>query len=156
MNTREILSIAGQELAWNAVAFGLAALACILIMRFVFHLGVADVVREVEEEHNTAVGGAFFIVALLTALWLGKIGGSFGNEVNLREQLAWTAIGFVIATFVFVVAFNLVFRGICHRRGERLLPYLRREAIVENNAAMIWFIGSLAVVPYTLAAMITV
>ena len=152
----DLLDILLRELGWNVAAFALTGIACVVVMRVVFGLRLVDVVREVEEEHNAAVGAAFFTVSLLSGLWFGKIGGDFTSQSTLSEQIGWSIFGFVIATVVFLTAFALVFRVLCHKRGERVIPYLRREAIVENNAAMILFIGSLAVVPYTLAAMITV
>ena len=152
----DLLEVVLRELGWNLAAFALTGIVSVLVMRFVFGLRLVDVVREVEDEHNAAVGAAFFTVALMSGLWFGKIGGDFSNQATVGEQIGWSIVGFVNATLVFLAAFVLVFRVLCHKRGERLIPYLRREAIVENNAAMILFIGSLAVVPYTLAAMITV
>ena len=152
----DLLEVVLRELGWNVAAFALTGVVSVLVMRFVFGLRLVDVVREVEDEHNAAVGAAFFTVALMSGLWFGKIGGDFSNQATVGEQIGWSIVGFVNATLVFLAAFVLVFRVLCHKRGERLIPYLRREAIVENNAAMILVIGSLAVVPYTLAAMITV
>ena len=152
----DLLEVIIRELGWNLAAFALTGIVCVIVMRVVLGLRIVDIVREVEEEHNGAVGAAFFTVALLSGLWFGKIGGDFTSESTTGEQIAWSIIGFVIATAIFVAAFYLVFRVLCHRRGERVIPYIRREAIAENNTAIILFVGSLAVVPYTLAAMITV
>ena len=152
----DLVEVLLRELGWNVAAFALTSLASIIIMRVVFGLRLVDVVHEVEEEHNAAVGTAIFTVSLLSGLWFGKIGGDFTTQSSVSEQIGWSIFGFVIATLVFLAAFVLVFRVLCRKRGEGMLHYLRREAIVENNAAMILFISSLAVVPYTLAAMITV
>ncbi len=152
----DVLEVFVRELAWNVAAFALTGIVCVLVMRLVFGLRLVDVVREVEEEQNGAVGVAFFTVALLSGLWFGKIGGDFTSQATASEQVVWALFGFAIATFVFLVAFLLVFGVICRRRGEKLIPYLRREVIAEDNTAMFLFIASLAVVPYTLAAMITV
>ena len=156
MSLGELLEVFLIELGWNLAAFALTGVVMVVVMRFVFGLRLVDVVREVEDDHNAAVAAAFFTVALLSGLWFGKIGGDFSNQASVAEQIGWSIFGFFIATLVFLAAFFLVFRVICHKRGERLIPYLRREAIAENNAAMILFISSLAVGPYTLAAMITV
>ena len=156
VSVSELLEVLARELGWNLASFALTGITSVLIMRFVFGLGLVDVVREVEEDHNAAVGAAFFTISLLSGIWFGKIGGDFEGESTVAEQIGWSIFGFAIATAVFLTAFILVFRVICHKRNEGLIPYLRREAIVENNAAMILFIASLAVAPYTLAAMITV
>ncbi len=156
MSASELIEVALRELGWNVAAFALTGVVSVVVMRLVFGLRLVDVVREVEDDHNAAVGAAFFTVSLLSGLWFGKIGGDFTSQSTVAGQIGWSVFGFVIATVVFLSAFTLVFRVVCHKRGEPMIAYLRREAIVEDNAAMILFIGSLAVVPYTLAAMITV
>lgn len=156
MNPGEIANTFVVELLWNAAAFFVTALFSIVVMRVVFGLGLTSVIHEVEEEHNAGVGAAFFTISLITSLWLGKVGGDFSGASSAQALAAWSLFGFVIATLVFLTAYNLIFRIICHRKGEGMIAYLRREAIVENNAAMILFVASLAIPPYILAAMITV
>src|SRR5918997_4866064 len=94
----ELFEVLVQELGWNLAAFALTGIASVVVMRFVFGLRLVDVVREVEEEHNAAVGAAFFTVSLLSGLWFGKIGGDFEGDSTVAEQIGWSIFGFVIAT----------------------------------------------------------
>ena len=78
----DLLEVVLRELGWNLAAFALTGIVSVLVMRFVFGLRLVDVVREVEDEHNAAVGAAFFTVALMSGLWFGKIGGDFSIQAS--------------------------------------------------------------------------
>lgn len=116
---------------------------------WMLHLPPGRLAHEIEDVQNAAVGALFFIVAIIVAMYTGIMTGDGYDPVeSVAETLAWIFGGVVLAS-----AFTFVSWFIAHRLmkpipGEGLYAYIRREIVDEQNAALAFFYGGLAVAPF--------
>ncbi len=106
-------------------------------------------VKEIEDVQNPAVGATFFIVSLGTALWTSLLASDgVPNPAPPLETMVWIGGGFVIATLYTMILFVIAHRLMGREPGESVYDYLRREIVQEQNAAVAFFMGGLAIAPY--------
>lgn len=105
--------------------------------------------HELVEIQNPAVGAAFFVIALTASLFISPMASAgFTPDPSLAETLAWLAGGLVVAAAYTLLALLLAHRLLLPRQGEGLRGYIRRELVQEQNAALTFFFGGLAVTPF--------
>jgi hypothetical protein len=152
----DTLELLGQEVLWTLPVLAVTVLINFIVMRVFFGLSPIEVLHEVEEDQNTAVGALFFGTALLMSNMVGKAIADPPEETRLGIALAWLALALAFALLYLIVTVFIIFTLLGRRKGERFRVYLTREIIAENNAALIFFILGIAAVPFTVATHIIV
>lgn len=131
------------ELIWALGGLAVTLIFTTLTLRAVFGLTLKDVVREVEDDQNAAVGATFFIVATTMGLLIGRALQAPVEEVTWPITVAWFAISLIVITVTYLPVAWLILKTAGKRFGETASQYLHREMVVEDNAALMWFLGGL-------------
>ena len=141
------LQLALSSLLW-ATAASAIALGLSLIVLWWLGLPLRKLAAEIADVQNTAVGALFFIISLITSIFVGVLAGGVPTlSANGLEEAAWTVGGVVVASLYMIVAFWIAHREM-GPKGESLQQWIHREIIVEQNAALAFFLGALAVPPF--------
>jgi hypothetical protein len=104
--------------------------------------------HEIEDVQNSAVGASFFIISLVTAIVIGVLAADPAPADTWLENLAWIVGGIVLATIYTGISFMLTHRIMGRIEGENVYTYIRREIVLEQNAALAFFLGGLLVSSY--------
>lgn len=104
--------------------------------------------HEIEEVQNIAVGASFFIIALTASIFIGVLTADPAPAETLLASYAWILGGLALATVYAGFAFWLAHRMLGRIEGENVYTWVQRELIREQNAALAFFLGGLAVAPY--------
>ena len=142
------LQLALSALIWGTVA-SVISLAVSLILLWFFGLSPKRLAREINDVQNAGVGTVFFVVSLITSLFVSVLAGGIpttGSEPIL-EELAWIGGGVVLAG-LFTWVSVLIAHKLMAPKGEKLSRYLHREIIDEQNVALALFLGGLALPPF--------
>jgi hypothetical protein len=106
----------------------------------------------IEDEQNPAVGAVFFIVALITALYLGLVSGDgYDSTGSNMEDFLWIVGGVVLAFVLTSISFMIAYRVMKPVPGENFLQYVRREIVTEQNVSLAFYLGALAIAPFMAA-----
>ncbi len=142
------LSLVGSALAWATFAIVVSQGTSILIM---WGLGLppSKLTHEIEDVQNPAVGAFFFIISLIASIFVGFMTTSgFTPDPSTLESAAWIIGGLVIASLYTALIFMIAHRMMGRQPNENVYDYIRREVIKEQNAAVAFFLGGLAVTPF--------
>lgn len=135
-------------LAWATAAIVISLLVSVALMRML-GLKPKDLVHEIEEVQNPAVGACFFIVALTTSLFISVYSsGGFSVVRSFADSALWFASGLLVSAVYVVVLLTVAQRVMDRQKGEALYQYLRRELVEEQNAALAFFLGGLTMPPF--------
>lgn len=104
--------------------------------------------HEIENVQNTAVGASFFIISLISALFIGVMSASPAPAETILGSWLWIIGGVLLATIYTLISFAIAYRVMERIEGESLYSYIKREIIDEQNAALAFFLGGLAVAAY--------
>lgn len=106
-------------------------------------------VHEIEDVQNTAVGACFFIISLTAAIFIGVyFSNGFSRVEEFGTSAAWFVSGLVLSVIYVAIIFAFAHRVMGRVNNESVYGYLRREIIEEQNAALAFFLGGLAVTPF--------
>jgi hypothetical protein len=142
------LELVISALLWTTFATLVSQFVAILLM-WALGLPPRNLAREIVEIQNTAVGVVFFIVTLVTSLFVSLMSSSgFTPDPEFLESALWIIGGLVTASIYTVILFIIAHRLLSPKKGEGVYKYLRREIIDEQNAALALFLGGLAVAPF--------
>lgn len=124
--------------------------AQVISISFLWWLGLhpKKLVHEIEETQNTAVGAIFFIISLTSALFIGVLASEPTPAGSDLEGLLWVVGGLLLAVFYTALMFVVAHRLMGRENNESVYGYMRREIIIEQNAALSFFFGGLAVAPF--------
>jgi len=137
-----------EVILWSTFATVLSTGISIGIV-WMLHLPPGRLAHEIEDTQNTAVGAVFFIVSLIVSQYTGIMSGDGYDPVDsVGENLLWIAGGVVLASVFTLIAWFIAHILLKPIPGEGLYGYLRREIVDEQNAALAFFFGGLAVAPF--------
>lgn len=106
----------------------------------------------IEDKQNTAVGAVYFIISLITAIYVSTVtGDGYDAAGTTAETWAWILGGAVLGTVLTLISFWIAHYMMDPLEGENLYGYIRRELIDEENAALAFFLGGLAIAPFLTA-----
>jgi hypothetical protein len=105
--------------------------------------------HEIEVVQNPAVGGCFFIISITASIFISVLASAgFTPSLGLGEELLWVAAGVVLASIYTIITFIIAHRVMGRVDNESISGYLRREIVKEQNVALAFFLGGLAVAPF--------
>lgn len=148
VETPGFLSLVGEALFWATLAIVISQVASIVVMRLL-GLPPAKLVKEIEDVQNPAVGACFFIISLTASFFVGFMTtDGFTPDPSALESAAWiiggVLLGFLYTALIFIIAHRVMGR----ENNESVYGYIRREIVLEQNAALAFFLGGLAVSPF--------
>jgi hypothetical protein len=146
--TANFLEAVGSALFWATFAIVISQVASIAVM-YLLGLPPSKLVKEIEDVQNPAVGACFFVISLTATLFVGFMTtDGFTPDPPGLESAAWiiggVLLGFVYMMLIFIIAHRLMGR----QPNESVYGYIRREIVLEQNAAVALFLGGLAVSPF--------
>jgi|GEM_PF-971980 len=146
--SQSFLTLVGSALAWATFAVIISQAASIIMM-WLLGLPPRKLTHEIEEVQNSAVGACFFIISLTASLFIGLMtSDGFTPDPSLVESAAWI-VGGVILGFVYtLILFMIAHRVMGRLPNENVYGYIRREIVMEQNAALAFFLGGLVVAPF--------
>ncbi len=133
---------------WTILA---TVISQVVTLFFLWMLGLKPqrLAHEIENVQNTAVGAMFFIISLIVAMFVSVVSSAgFSSDTFDAETLAWTFGGALGAVVYTAILFWIAHYLLEPLEGEGLVGYLQRELIAEQNAALAFFLGGLAVAPF--------
>jgi hypothetical protein len=128
----------------------LSAIAWATVVTVMWWLGLhpRKLAHEINNVQNTAVGATFFIVSLISSIFVSVLAGGVPTQsADALEELAWVVGGLALSFAFTIVAWFIAHRGM-GPKGENLRQYIQREIIKEQNAALAFFLGALAIAPF--------
>lgn len=142
------LSLVWSALVWATFAVIVSQGTSILIMWWL-GLPPGKLTHEIEDVQNPAVGACFFIISLTASLFVGFMTSSgFTPDPSFWEGAAWIIGGVVVASLYTALIFVIAHRLMGRQPNENVYDYIRREIVKEQNAAVAFFLGGLAVTPF--------
>lgn len=146
--SQNFLSLVISAVLWATLAVVISQGASILVL-WALGLPPRKLAHEIEDVQNTAVGAMFFIISLTAALFVGFMTtDGFTPDPPALESAAWI-IGGVIGGFIYTaILFMIAHRVMGRQPGENVYTYIRREVILEQNAALSFFLGGLTITPF--------
>jgi uncharacterized membrane protein YjfL (UPF0719 family) len=134
-------------LGWATFTIVVSQLVSIIVM-WILGLPPRKIVKEIEDVQNTAVGAIFFIISLTATLFVSVLSSDGPTTAPPLETLVWVVGGLLTATIFMLLLFVIAHRVMGREPGENVYMYIRREVIKEQNAALAFFLGGLAVTPF--------
>lgn len=142
-----LLEVVINSIIWATAAMLISQGAGILVMWWL-GLSPKKLAHEIEDVQNTAVGASFFIISLITAIFIGTMAANPSSADSVLATWGWILGGLLLATLYTFIAFEIAHRLLDPIKGETAYTYIQRELIREQNAALAFFLGGLAVAAY--------
>lgn len=135
-------------IAWATLSIVVSVLVSMGLMRWL-GLPFKKLVHEIEDVQNTAVGACFFIVSLTTSLFISiYFSDGFSEPQAIENNALWFISGLIVSAIYVAVLMFIAHRAMGRLENETVYHYLRREIVEEQNAALAFFLGGLAVCPF--------
>jgi hypothetical protein len=136
-----------NTLVWATAATLVSQMAGVLIM---WWLGVPPkkLAHEIEDVQNVAVGASFFIISLITAIFIGVLAADPSEASSTLASWGWIFGGLLLAIVYTLISFMIAHRMLGRIDGESVYTYVQRELVQEQNAALAFFLGGLAVAAF--------
>lgn len=142
------LSTVISALLWAILAVIISQVASILVM-WLLGLPPRKLTHEIEDVQNTAVGALFFIISLTATIFVGFMtSDGFTPDPPALESAAWIIGGVILGFLFMMLLFMIAHRVMGRQPNENVLTYIRREVVLEQNAALAFFLGGLGVTPF--------
>jgi hypothetical protein len=137
------------EMVQYGVGGGLLSLVLSFVLMMVFyHTSPRDVLDQIENKDNGAIGAAFFVVSLLGGLavsfWIYQpVAGGLGFDV----AALWLLVALVIGGLLYNVLSLPLLAYMCRDNTPRENPWVfqRRELFVDKNVGLALFTGGILV-----------
>ena len=141
------LQLALSAILWATLASAISLAASIGLLWW-FGVSPRRLAREINDVQNPGVGAIFFIVSLITSMFVSVLaGGPATGASPVLEEIAWVLGGAVLASVYAWIAFLIAHR-IMAPKGESLHKFIHREIVDEQNLALALFLGGLALPPF--------
>lgn len=112
-------------------------------------LSLKQLIHEIEDVQNVAIGASFFIISLTTSLFISIFfSDGFTGSEEFGSSALWFIAGLVLAWVYVAIIFILAHRLMSRVNNENVYMYLRREIVEEQNAALAFFLGGLSFPPF--------
>jgi hypothetical protein len=140
------VELAISAVLWATFATVISQLVGIAVM-WALGLPPRKLVAEIVDVQNPAVGATFFIISLTASIFVSVLSGGPPTVAEPLETALWIIGGLLLAVLYTTLAFAIAHR-LMGVKDEGLYKYIRRELISEQNAALAFFLGGLAVAPF--------
>ena len=135
-------------LAWATLTIVVSQGVSIIIMWWL-GLPPKKLIHEIEVVQNAAVGACFFIISMTASLFISVyFSQGFSRVESFGNSAAWFMVGLVMAAVYVALAFAIAHRIMGRENNESVYGYMRREIVEEQNAALAFFLGGIAVAPF--------
>lgn len=135
-------------LGWATLSIVVSQVVGITLMRWL-GLSVKQLIHEIEDVQNVAVGASFFIISVTTSLFISVFfSAGFTGLEEFGTSALWFVIGLLLAFVYVAIIFAIAHRLMDRVNNETVYMYLRREIIEEQNAALAFFLGGLSFPPF--------
>lgn len=135
-------------LGWATLSIVVSQVVGITLMRWL-GLSVKQLIHEIEDVQNVAVGASFFIISVTTSLFISVFfSAGFTGLEEFGTSALWFVIGLLLAFVYVAIIFAIAHRLMDRVNNETVYTYLRREIIEEQNAALAFFLGGLSFPPF--------
>lgn len=131
-----------NTIIWATAATVISQLIGILAMWWL-GLPPKKLAHEIEDVQNIAVGASFFVISLVTAIFIGVLAASPSPADSLFETWLWILGGIVLGLIYTIISFTIAHRALTPIEGESVYSYIRRELVDEQNGALAFFLGGL-------------
>jgi len=137
-----------EVVLWS-IAITLISQGIGLAVMMLLGLSPRHLAHVIEDEQNPAVGAVFFIISLITAIYISTVAGDGYNPAeSAAEDLAWMLGGALLAAGMTLISFRVAYQAMSPIQGESMYRYIRRELMEEQNVSLAFFLGGLAVAPF--------
>lgn len=146
--SQNFLDLVASAVAWATFAVFVSQLTSIAL---VWVLGVppSKLAHEIEDVQNPAVGACFFIISLTASLFVALMTtDGFTPDPSFAEGAAWIIGGLILGFIYTFILFMIAHRVMGRQPNESVFGYIKREIVLEQNAALAFFLGGLAVTPF--------
>lgn len=140
------VELAISAVLWTTFATVVAQLVGIGVM-WALGLPPRKLVAEIVDVQNPAVGATFFIISLTASIFVSVLSGGQPTTAEPLETALWIIGGLLLAMIYTLLVFTIALR-LMGAKDEGMYKYIRRELISEQNAALAFFLGGLAVAPF--------
>ncbi len=146
--SQDFVAVAGSTLAWSLFAVFISQSVSVGVM-WLLGLPPRKLAREIEEVQNAAVGACFFIISLIASFFVGFMTtDGFTPDPSPIEGAAWIIGGVLLAFVLTIILFVVAHRVMGRLPNENVYGYIKREIVLEQNAALAFFLGGLSVTPF--------
>ena len=146
--SQTFLELVGSAVAWATFSVFVSQLTSIIL---VWILGVPPrkLAHEIEDVQNAAVGACFFIISLTASLFVALMTtDGFTPDPSFLEGAAWIVGGLILGFIYTFILFMIAHRVMGRQPNENVFGYIKREIVLEQNAALAFFLGGLSVTPF--------
>lgn len=146
--SQSFLTLVGSAITWATFAVFVSQITSIAL---VWMLGVPPrkLAHEIEEVQNPAVGACFFIISLTASLFVALMTtDGFSPDPSFAEGAVWIIGGLILGFIYTFILFMIAHRLMGRQPNENLFGYIKREIVLEQNAALAFFLGGLSVTPF--------
>jgi hypothetical protein len=157
-----MLSTIAGEFAYTFGALAVSLLINFILLWLAVGMNPREVMREIEEDNNGAVGLAFAGFSLIASLACGFAFSDPQTDSTLRESVYWLVGGLLLASVYFAVASYVVLYLLCRDniqdtgRHEGVRAFLRREIKEDQNVGLMGLLLGLAFATYVPVILITI
>lgn len=142
------LTLVGSALVWATFAV-IVSQATSIVLMWILGLPPRKLTHEIEDVQNTAVGACFFIISLTASIFVGFMtSDGFTTDPSFIEGAAWIIGGLILGFVYTFILFMIAHRVMGRLPNENVYNYIRREIVLEQNAALAFFLGGLSVTPF--------
>jgi len=142
-----------SAIVWSILAVIISQVTSVGLMAWL-GLPPKKLTHEIEVVQNPAVGAVFFIVSLTVALFVSMFVTDLfdtnrqSSDVTYIVGTAWIVGAFLLGMGLSWINFMIAHRVMGRENNESLYDYIRREIVEEQNAALAFFLGGLAIAPF--------
>jgi hypothetical protein len=142
------LSTILAAVVWSVIGTVLSQAIAIAVLWWL-GLPPRKLIHQIEVVQNAAVGACFFIISLTVGLFVGILtSNGFTESFGIVDGAIWIASALLLGAALMWISFLIAYRVMGIENGESIYRYLQRELIEEQNTALAFFLGGLAVVPF--------
>lgn len=146
--SRDLLALVISALLWATFSIIISQVVSIGALWWL-GLPPRKLIREIEEVQNPAIGACFFIISLIASFFIGFMAtDGFTPDPPGLESAAWIIGGIILSFAYTALVFVIAHRVMGRENNESVYAYIRREVVLEQNSALAFFLGGLAVSPF--------
>lgn len=133
----------GLALLWSLVGLVLSSIFSLFITRVILGVRLRNLLVEIEDRQNAAVGVIFKNIAVVTSvILLPFVSDGFSPSEGFLIDILWMLGGGLVTVLIVTIIGYFILHALASRKHlqETAIGYLRRELIEEKNQALAHFI----------------
>ena len=131
-----------NSLLYATVATILSQVIAVGAMRWL-GLSPNKLAHEIEDVQNVAVGASFFVISLITSIFIAVLAAEPEEADSVLASWGWIFGGLALSLLYSGVSFWVAHRMLTPLEGENPYSWIRRELVDEQNASLALFLGGL-------------